>query len=120
MPDFHQKIDQLRDTLVGVVPQPEGQIAQITYALIYKFMNDFDAESVALGGGRRVRARRRRLRDDAHQGQRAEHDRRQRPKRAGRAETLDRFPTCGAETHRKFAVRFLPSRVALCHSCRFA
>ena len=52
MPDFHQKIDQLRDTLVGVVPQPEGQIAQITYALIYKFMNDFDAESVALGGRR--------------------------------------------------------------------
>lgn len=52
MPDFRQKIDQLRDTLVGVVPQPEGQIAQITYALIYKFMNDFDTEAVELGGKR--------------------------------------------------------------------
>jgi type I restriction enzyme M protein len=52
MPNFKTKIDQLRDTLVGVLPNPADQIAQITYALICKFMNDIDDESAALGGTR--------------------------------------------------------------------
>ena len=36
------KIDAVRDTLVGKIPDPKGQIDQITTALIYKFMDDAD------------------------------------------------------------------------------
>jgi len=36
------KINNLRDLLVGVVPNPVDQVKQITIALVYKFMNDMD------------------------------------------------------------------------------
>ena len=50
--EFKKRIDTARNILVGAVPSPAGQIDQITYALIYKFMNDIDDQSVALGGKR--------------------------------------------------------------------
>lgn len=43
-------IDEARDYLVGVVPNPLNQIEQITYALIYKFMHDMDKASIKVGG----------------------------------------------------------------------
>ncbi|MDR0910662.1 MAG: N-6 DNA methylase [Spirochaetaceae bacterium] len=50
-------IDTARDILVGSVgvspnsvPDPKSQVEQITIALIYKFMDDMDKESVSLGG----------------------------------------------------------------------
>lgn len=43
-------IDAARDVLVGVAPNPTTQIDQITYALIYKFMDDMDQASVKVGG----------------------------------------------------------------------
>jgi len=45
-----KNIDNCRDTLVGKVPDPKSQIEQITLALIYKFMDDMDKESMDLGG----------------------------------------------------------------------
>jgi type I restriction enzyme M protein len=45
-----KKISDLRDTLVGKVPDPKSQVEQIMIALIYKFMNDMDKESTDLGG----------------------------------------------------------------------
>ena len=45
-----QKIDDLRQILVGKVTDPRSQVEQITNALLYKFMNDMDKESVSLGG----------------------------------------------------------------------
>ncbi len=45
-----RRIDTARDILVGKVPDPKSQVEQITIALIYKFMDDMDKESVALGG----------------------------------------------------------------------
>ena len=47
-----RRIDTARDILVGKVPDPKSQVEQITIALIYKFMDDIDAESEALGGRR--------------------------------------------------------------------
>ena len=47
-----RRIDTARDILVGKVPDPKSQVEQITIALIYKFMNDMDAESEKLGGKR--------------------------------------------------------------------
>ncbi|MBU0597152.1 N-6 DNA methylase [Patescibacteria group bacterium] len=44
------KIDTARQILVGKVPDPKAQVEQITTALIYKFMDDMDRESVELGG----------------------------------------------------------------------
>ncbi len=44
------RIDTARDILVGKVPDPKSQVEQITIALIYKFMDDMDKESVSLGG----------------------------------------------------------------------
>ena len=41
------------DILVGKVPDPKSQDEQITIALIYKFMDDMDAESEELGGKRK-------------------------------------------------------------------
>jgi type I restriction enzyme M protein len=38
---------------VGKVPDPKSQVEQITIALIYKFMDDMDAESEELGGKRK-------------------------------------------------------------------
>jgi type I restriction enzyme M protein len=45
-----RKIDTARDILVGKVPDPKSQVEQITIALIYKFMDDMDRESVSMGG----------------------------------------------------------------------
>lgn len=43
-------IDAARDVLVGVTPNPATQIDQITYALIYKFMDDMDQAAIKAGG----------------------------------------------------------------------
>ena len=51
--DTKRRIDTARDILVGKVPDPKSQVEQITIAFIYKFMNDIDAESEALGGERK-------------------------------------------------------------------
>lgn len=51
--EFKRKIDNARNILVGAVPSPAGQIDQITYALIYKFMSDIDDKSARLPGGTR-------------------------------------------------------------------
>ena len=50
--DTKRRIDEARDILVGKIPDPKSQVEQITIALIYKFMNDIDAESEELGGER--------------------------------------------------------------------
>ena len=47
-----RRIDTARALLVGKVPDPKSQVEQITIALIYKFMDDIDAESEELGGTR--------------------------------------------------------------------
>ena len=51
--DTRNRIDTARDILVGKVPDPKSQVEQITIALIYKFMDDMDAESEELGGNRK-------------------------------------------------------------------
>ena len=51
--DTRRRIDAARDILVGKVPDPKSQVEQITIALIYKFMDDIDAESEELGGERK-------------------------------------------------------------------
>lgn len=50
--DTKHRIDAARNILVGKVPDPKSQVEQITLALIYKFMDDMDAESELLGGVR--------------------------------------------------------------------
>jgi len=50
--DTKRRIDSCRDILVGKVPDPKSQVEQITIALIYKFMNDMDAQSEEFGGKR--------------------------------------------------------------------
>ena len=57
-----RRIDTARDILVGKVPDPKSQVEQITIALIYKFMDDLDEESVKLGGKRSFAA----LKPDAY------------------------------------------------------
>ncbi|MCX6083297.1 MAG: N-6 DNA methylase [Chloroflexi bacterium] len=47
-----RRIDTARDILVGKVPDPKSQVEQITIALIYKFMDDMDAEAEEMGGVR--------------------------------------------------------------------
>ena len=47
-----RRIDACRNILVGKVPDPKSQVEQITIALIYKFMDDMDAEAEELGGQR--------------------------------------------------------------------
>lgn len=49
--EFKRKIDNARNILVGAVPSPAGQIDQITYALIYKFMSDIDDKTARLPNG---------------------------------------------------------------------
>lgn len=44
-----QKIQNLRDTLVGKIPVPTEQVKQITLGFIYKFMSDIDQENKELG-----------------------------------------------------------------------
>jgi len=51
--DTRRRIDTARDILVGKVPDPKSQVEQITIALIYKFMDDMDAESEEFGGVRK-------------------------------------------------------------------
>jgi type I restriction enzyme M protein len=51
--DTKRRIDTARDILVGKVPNPQSQVEQITIALIYKFMDDMDAESEEFGGKRK-------------------------------------------------------------------
>ena len=50
--DTKRRINTARDILVGKVPDPKSQVEQITIALIYKFMDDMDAESEEWGGER--------------------------------------------------------------------
>ena len=50
--DTKRRIDTARNILVGKVPDPKSQVEQITIALIYKFMDDMDAESEEFGGKR--------------------------------------------------------------------
>jgi type I restriction enzyme M protein len=45
-----RRIDTARDILVGKIPDPKSQVEQITIALVYKFMDDMDRESVEMGG----------------------------------------------------------------------
>ena len=52
-----RRIDTARDILVGKVPDPKSQVEQITIALIYKFMDDMDAESEEFGGRRKFFAK---------------------------------------------------------------
>ena len=47
-----RRLDACRDLLVGKLPLPTDQVELITLALIYKFMDDLDEESVAMGGKR--------------------------------------------------------------------
>lgn len=47
--DTKRHIDAARQVLVGVVPNPTSQIDQITYALIYKFMDDMDQSAIKNG-----------------------------------------------------------------------
>ena len=47
-----RRIDACRDVLVGKLPLPTDQVELITLALIYKFMDDLDKESVGMGGKR--------------------------------------------------------------------
>ena len=51
--DTKRRIDAARDLLVGKVPDPKSQVEQITIALIYKFMDDIDAQAEQLGGQRK-------------------------------------------------------------------
>lgn len=50
--DIRKTMDNARDVLVGKIPNPQSQIEQITIAMIYKFMDDMDIESVEFGGER--------------------------------------------------------------------
>ena len=40
--DMKNKLNTLRDILVGKVPDPKSQVEQITIAMIFKFMDDMD------------------------------------------------------------------------------
>ena len=51
--DTKRRLDTARDILVGKVPDPKSQVEQITIALIYKFMNDMDAQSEEFKGKRK-------------------------------------------------------------------
>jgi type I restriction enzyme M protein len=55
--DTKRRIDTARNILVGKVPDPKSQVEQITIALIYKFMDDMDAESEEFGGKRKFFAK---------------------------------------------------------------
>lgn len=43
-------IDSARDVLVGKLPAPNTQVEQITLAMLYKFMDDIDLETIEMGG----------------------------------------------------------------------
>ena len=48
--NFTKQIDAVRDTIVGKIPMLNTQVEQITMALLYKFMDDMDQESIDFGG----------------------------------------------------------------------
>ena len=50
--DTKRKINNLRNILVGKVPDPKSQVDQITLALIYKFMYDIDQKSMSISRGK--------------------------------------------------------------------
>lgn len=43
-------IDSARQVLVGKLPAPNTQVEQITLAMLYKFMDDIDQETIEMGG----------------------------------------------------------------------
>ena len=43
-------IDKARNILVRKIPSPSAQVEQITLAMLYKFMDDMDQESISFGG----------------------------------------------------------------------
>ena len=45
-----KRIDDCRNILVGKITDPKSQVEQITIALIYKFMDDMDVQSMEMGG----------------------------------------------------------------------
>ena len=47
-----QQIDKARAALLGIIPDPKGQVEQITTALVYKYLDKLDSDSVAIGGKR--------------------------------------------------------------------
>ena len=47
-----QQIDKARAALLGIIPDPKGQVEQITTALVYKYLDKLDSDSVAIGGRR--------------------------------------------------------------------
>ncbi len=47
-----KRIDDCRDILVGKITDPKSQVEQITIAMIYKFMDDMDLQSLDYGGSR--------------------------------------------------------------------
>jgi type I restriction enzyme M protein len=52
--EFRHIVDTARQILVGKLPNPQDQIDAITYALMYKFMNDIDDQSADLPDGKRT------------------------------------------------------------------
>lgn len=50
MAEINTIIKNARDVLVGKVPDPKAQVEQITIALMYKFMDAKDLESIEFGG----------------------------------------------------------------------
>ncbi len=50
--DNKRIMDNARDVLVGVIPDPKGQVEQITAALVYRYLDELDQKSVAAGGKR--------------------------------------------------------------------
>ncbi len=51
--DTKRRIESVHDILVGKVSDPKPQVEQFTIALIYKFLDDMDAENEELGGKRK-------------------------------------------------------------------
>ena len=50
MSEIINKVNTLRNILVGKFPDPQRQVEQITLGLMYKFMNDMDNKSLSWGG----------------------------------------------------------------------
>lgn len=48
--NINKQLDAVRDTIVGKIPMLNTQVEQITMALLYKFMDDMDQESINYGG----------------------------------------------------------------------
>ncbi len=50
--EIKRRIDGARNVLVGQIPDPKGQVEQITTALVYRFMDDLDRRAAEAGGKR--------------------------------------------------------------------